>query len=191
MSQSSSPPAFDRRKMLHATATGLAALTVSTPLGLMSPRQAQAAQSPLTTLTTDEATTLEAFAETLCPGATEAGVSRFVDAQFTSEHPLFMLRYLDFNGDYLAFYQSALAAIEALSQARNSKAFPALDAGQQAAIVGEMLGGAPEGWTGPPAFLVYFAFRNDAVDVTYGTPDGFAALEIPYMAHIEPPGEWS
>ena len=187
----SSPPRLDRRKLLHATATGLAALTIATPLGVMSPRQAQATQTPLATLTADEAATLEAFAETLCPGATESGVSRFVDAQLGSEHPLFMLRYLDFNGDYTEFYRGGLAAIEALVLARHGGDYASLNADQQAAIVGEMLGGAPEGWNGPPSFLVYFSIRNDATDVTFGTPEGFAALGIPYMAHIEPPEGWS
>jgi hypothetical protein len=187
----SSPPRLDRRKLLHATATGLAALTISTPLGVMSPREAQAAQTSLATLTADEAATLEAFAETLVPGATEAGVSRFVDAQLGSEHPLFMLRYLDFNGDYTEFYRGSLAAIESLAQARFVAAYPSLSADQQASLIGEMLGGAPEGWTGPPSFLVYFAIRNDATDVTFGTPEGFAALGIPYLAHIEPPEGWS
>ena len=191
MIHSSSPPTFDRRKMLHATASGLAALTIATPLGMLSPRLAQAVQTELSILTADEAATLEAFAETLCPGAREAGVSRFVDAQLGSEHPLFMLRYLDFNGDYTEFYRGSLVGIEALAQARHGGAFGSLSPEQQAAIAGEMLGGAPEDWVGQPSCLVSFAIRNDATDVTCGTPEGFASLGIPYMAHIEPPEGWS
>jgi hypothetical protein len=189
MSQSS--PRLARRRLLHATAMGLAGLTIATRSGVMSPRAAHAAQTPLVTLSADEAATLEAFAETLCPGAREAGVSRFVDAQLGSEHPLFMLRYLDFNGDYTEFYKGSLAAIDGLAQARHQTSWPGLSADQQAALAGEMLGGAPEGWTGPPAFLVYFAIRNDAADVTFGTPEGFAALGIDTMHHIAPPEGWS
>ena len=46
-------------------------------------------------------------------------------------------------------------------------------------------------WTSGDIFkTVYFVLRNDAVDVFYGTQDGFEALGIPYMAHIEPPSRW-
>jgi hypothetical protein len=32
--------------------------------------------------------------------------------------------------------------------------------------------------------------RADALDVVYGTPEGFDALGIPYMAHIKPEKPW-
>ena len=32
--------------------------------------------------------------------------------------------------------------------------------------------------------------RSDAVDVVYGTPEGFAKLGVPYMPHIMPPTSW-
>jgi hypothetical protein len=32
--------------------------------------------------------------------------------------------------------------------------------------------------------------RSDAVDVVYGTMDGYAALGIPYMPHIAPTKRW-
>jgi hypothetical protein len=32
--------------------------------------------------------------------------------------------------------------------------------------------------------------RSDAVDVVYGTMDGYARLDIPYMAHIAPTTRW-
>ena len=45
----------------------------------------------------------------------------------------------------------------------------------------------------PPATCssyVLFVLRADALDVTYGTPEGFEALGIPYMAHIMPETPW-
>ena len=38
--------------------------------------------------------------------------------------------------------------------------------------------------------FVYGMLRNDAVDVVYGTVEGFARLGIPYMPHILPQRSW-
>ena len=45
---------------------------------------------------------------------------------------------------------------------------------------------AGRGRRGP---FVYLLLRSDAVDVVYGTMDGYAALGIPYMPHIAPTQE--
>ncbi len=47
-----------------------------------------------------------------------------------------------------------------------------------------------EGWQGPAQSFVYGMLRNDAVDVVYGTVEGFARLGIPYMPHILPQRSW-
>ncbi len=47
-----------------------------------------------------------------------------------------------------------------------------------------------EGWTGPGGSFVYTILRTDAVDVVYGTMEGYAALGIPYQAHIVPERRW-
>jgi len=47
-----------------------------------------------------------------------------------------------------------------------------------------------DGWQGPAGGLVYTVLRNDAVDVVYGTMEGYAALGIPYMPHIAPTKRW-
>jgi hypothetical protein len=57
-------------------------------------------------------------------------------------------------------------------------------------LVREISGTVPAEWSGPPAPLFYFVTRNDAVDVFYGTREGFATLEIPYMPHILPRESW-
>ncbi len=178
-----------RRDVLRGV--GLAGVTILTPLGTMTPRAAQAAQTPLTSLTRQEAQTLEALAEVLVPGATEAGVVRFVDAQLGRRHPLLVLHYLEYAGDFPAFYRDGLAALDALAQERSGQDFAELPAEERATIAGQLFSGEIEGWRGPPPFLFYFASRSDAIDVTYGTPEGFAALEIPYLAHIQPPEGWT
>jgi len=48
----------------------------------------------------------------------------------------------------------------------------------------------PDGWSGPPSPFFYFVSRADAVDVFYGTVEGFARLGIPYMPHIAPLKRW-
>ena len=42
----------------------------------------------------------------------------------------------------------------------------------------------------PAAGFVYFVLRSDAVDVVYGTVEGYAELGIPYQAHIMPLKRW-
>ena len=38
--------------------------------------------------------------------------------------------------------------------------------------------------------FVYTILRNDALDVVYGTMEAYAALGVPYMAHIAPTKKW-
>ena len=47
-----------------------------------------------------------------------------------------------------------------------------------------------EGWKGPAGPFVYGMLRSDAVDVVYGTEEGYEALGVPYMAHIAPERRW-
>ncbi len=183
------PPTVDRRTVVRGT--GLVALSIMTPLGRMTPVAAQTAQTALLNLADREAGTLAALAETLVPGATDAGIARYIDAQLTSDQPLLMLHYLDWPGDPAGFYRDSIAALDTVAAGRAAESFASLPEADRTAIAGQLLGGAIEGWTGPPPFLVYFAVRADAVDVVFGTPDGFASLGVPYMAHIQPPEGWS
>ena len=43
---------------------------------------------------------------------------------------------------------------------------------------------------GPASPFVFGVLRSDAVDVVYGTMEGYAALGIPYMPHIAPTQKW-
>ena len=40
------------------------------------------------------------------------------------------------------------------------------------------------------ALFAYTVLRNDAIDVVYGTMEAYAALGVPYMAHIAPTKKW-
>jgi hypothetical protein len=170
--------------------TGLVAITVDTAFGQLTPGRARAKGAPLRILDAAEGRTLEALGEVLLPGAAEAGIAHFVDDQLSRENPMLLLKYLDFTTAYPDFYKQGLRGLERVSQARFQTAFPQLEPAQKTELVREMSQKDPAAWTGPPAPLFFFVIRNDAVDVVYGTPQGFEKLGIPYMAHILPPQKW-
>lgn len=135
---------------------------------------------------------LEAFAEAVVPGAREAGIAQFVDAnlQRSSADALLTIRYLDVPPPYFDFYAGGLAALEAYAQAQFAKPFAALGNGRMEQVIAPMLAGGLEGWDGPPQALFYLAIRSDAADLVYGTVDAFERLSIPYVPHLEPPSRW-
>lgn len=179
-----------RRDLLARMGTGLVAITVSTAMGQASPQEARARGEALRKLSVAEGRTFEAFGDTLLPGAAKAGIVHFVDDQLGRDHPLLLLGYLDYTGPFLDFYQQGLRGLEAVSTARHEKGFDKISSEQRTALVGEMSTGNPPEWKGPPAPLFYFATRGDALDVVYGTKEGFERLAVPYMEHILPPAKW-
>ena len=77
------------------------------------------------------------------------------------------------------------------AQALNSgRAFAQLGEGEQRSLVDSMRQNKVEGWQGPAGPFVYLLLRSDAVDVVYGTMEGYAGLGIPYMPHIAPTKRW-
>ena len=172
---------------------GAAALLASLPAGLCgqnAPARLRANRERFLKLTPREGRILEALGDALLPGAGEAGIAYYVDRQLASDEPLLMLRYLDYPGEFLSFYRKGLSALEAHSRRRHQRAFADLTGPEQTELVAEIARGNPGQWNGPPAPLFYFATRNDAVDVYYGTVDGFTKLGTPYMPHIEPKEPW-
>lgn len=167
-----------------------AAFAIASGGRLVTPADAHAQGVPLTILTADQGTTLAALGETMLPGALAAGIANFVDDQLRRTTPLLIIRYFDWPGDLTAFYTQGLAALDAASKTANGTPFAQASASQQQALVGTLLGGKVAGWNGPPSPLFYLATRSDAVDVVYGTVDGFAKLNIPYMPHILPAQKW-
>ena len=183
---------LNRRQLLERGAAGglAAAMAISHRGRLFSPAQAKADGVPLTVFTSAEGALLETLGDVLLPGARSAGVANFVDAQLAKKIPLLMVRYFDWPGPLKDFYTQGLAALDKASVAASGSAFAASTEAQRNALVGSLLGGSVEGWDGPPPPLFYFATRGDAVDVVYGTVEGFERLNIPYIPHILPEERW-
>ena len=159
---------------------------------LLTPREAHAAKVPFSVLSAQEAGTLKAICEGLAPGAGEGGVAHFVDQQLgvNPDNSLLFLKYFNVAPPYVDFYRAALSAIRRLSEETFGASVAALKAGDAKALIESLRDNKAADWDGPPAPLVYHVLRNDAVDVVYGDREGFASLNIPYVAHVEPPPAW-
>lgn len=143
-------------------------------------------------LDSTEQATLAALGEVLLPGCVDEGFCEFIDYHLSvpAEDCLLMLRYLDVPAPYAGFYKAGLASLDGIARAAHDKGFASLDGAARKALVQEISHAQPQQWQGPPAPLFYFTLRSDAVDVYYGTEEGFARLDIPYMAHIAPTQPW-
>lgn len=132
---------------------------------------------------------LQLVGERFVPGATRCGHVSFVTKMLAvpSEHCLLAIKYFDVSPPYVDSYRAVLDSIDRESVRRHGSQFSEAPDAVQDAILGQMLSNDVRNWKGPPAPLAYHFLRLDAVDVVYGTKPGFAALGIPYMAHIEPP----
>lgn len=181
-----------RRQLLERGVAGglAAAMAISYNGRLLSPSQAKAQNVPLTVLTAAEGSLLETLGEALLPGARDGGIAHFVDAQLPKTDPLLMVKYFDWPGPLKDFYSNGLAALDKASLAANGAAFAKSTPDQQNALLATFLGGNVKGWDGPPPPLFYLSTRGDAVDVVYGTVEGFQRLNIPYMPHILPLERW-
>lgn len=159
----------------------------------VSPRAAQAAGLPYQILTDEEVATLQALAEAIVPGASEAGISHFIDKQLgaNAQDSLLMLKYLGVPASgFTGFYQSGLRNAARLAQTRFAKSWEGLSSKEAEQLLVELNSNAELEWDGPPAAFFFFVLRSDACDVVYGTADGFARLGVPLMAHIEPKEAW-
>jgi hypothetical protein len=159
---------------------------------LLTPRQARAQGVALRVLRPEEAETLEAIGATLAIGAREEGIAHFIDQQLTvpPPHALLSIRVSEVRPPYAEFYHAALGGIDGASRAQSGHSFAALSADEQHDFVDRLRQNKIESWRGPPQSFVYSTLRNDAVDVVYGTVDGFARLGVPYMPHILPERRW-
>jgi hypothetical protein len=184
--------ALERRVFLKGASMGVLAFTVAGAEILMTAGEARARAVPFRSLSGDEAETLEALGETLLPGARAAGVAHFIDQQVsvTPGEALLEARIVNVKPPYINFYRAAIGGIDKASTARSGKRFAALSATEQHDFIDALRQNKIEGWQGPPAGLVYFVLRSDAVDVVYGTMEGYESLGVPYMAHIAPDKRW-
>ena len=184
---------IQRRAFMKGGAIGALAFSVGGAEVMLTPRQAQAQNIPLRTLTPEQAATLDAMGEALVPGAKAAGITNFVDQQLSipAEQALLEARIMNVRPPYANFYRAALTAVDGASdKANGGRKFAQLNADEQKNFVNLMRQNKIDGWQGPPAPFVYGILRSDAVDVTYATMDGYAALGVPYMPHIAPTARW-
>ena len=181
------PSALTRRQLLMAARSGLVTIAAAPSFALGHAEEQDAGAG---VLNNRERATLHAFGETLLPGASQAGLVRYIERQLISDTPLLFLRYMDYPSSCLAFYQQGLQALEAQSVSLFGAAFPDLSAEQRTDLVSSLSQTSPPDWDGPPSTLFYFVVRNDALDVCYGTPAGFRKLDVPYLALIAPPRKW-
>jgi hypothetical protein len=184
---------LERRAFLQGAAIGALTFTVGGVEVMLTPAAARAQGVPLRTLSAEQAATLDALGEALVPGARAAGLSHFVDQQLSipAEEALLEARILNVKPPYANFYRAALGAVDRASQAGNGgRGFAQLTEAEQKGFVDNMRQNKVAGWQGPPGGFIYFLLRSDAVDVVYGTMDGYAGLGIPYMPHIAPTKKW-
>jgi len=185
--------AMERRVFLKGAGMGMLAFTVGGASVLMTPGQARAQNVPFRLLKAREAETIEAMGEALVPGAQRAGVAHFVDQQVsvTPGEALLEARQLNVKPPFINFYRAAIAAVDKAAEARSGgRRFAALTAAEQHDFVDAMRQNTIDGWQGPPGGFVYLVMRSDAVDVVYGTMEGYEALGVPYMPHIAPDKRW-
>jgi hypothetical protein len=181
-----------RRDFIRGATLGALAFTVGGAQVLLTAREARAQGIPFRLLKANDAETLEALGEALLPGARAAGISHFIDQQLSvpPEEALLEARILNVKPPYANFYRAAIGAMDRASLARSGVRFAQLNAVDQREFVDLMRQGKLDGWQGPPGPFIYFVTRSDAVDVVYGTMEGYEALGIPYMPHIAPEKRW-
>jgi len=183
---------IERRAFVKGAAIGTFAFAVGGTEVLLTPRQARAEGIPLRTLTAEEGDTLDAMGETLVPGAKQAGITNFVDQQISipPEEALLQARILNVRPPFANFYRAAIGAIDRASGKAKGRKFAQLSPEEQHEFVNLMRQNKLDGWQGPAGPFVYTVLRSDAVDVVYATMEGYAALSVPYMPHIEPTKRW-
>jgi hypothetical protein len=183
---------LQRREFMKGAAVGALTIAVGGVDAFLDARAARAQGVPFRVFTADETDTVEALCETLVPGARSAGVAHFVDHQLSvpPTEALLEARILNIKPPFVDFYRAALSGIDRACQAHHGLRFTQLNETQQHDFVDLMRRGMTEGWQGPAGPLVYAVTRSDAVDVVYGTMEGYAALGIPYMPHIAPKQRW-
>ena len=186
-----------RREFLRrgaAAGAGLLTFVIAGREQQLTAAQARASGVPYRTFSAPQVRSLEVLGEVLVPGSAALGLAHFIDQQLSgpAADSMLMIKYLGMSPPFTDFYTGGLAAADGAALKQFSQPLTALTTQDAHALLAAMAAGAPPGWNGPPAPLFFFVLRNDAVDVTYGTPAGFETLGVPYMAHIAPPSKgWS
>src|ERR1700722_8948 len=181
-----------RRGFVKGATLGALAFTVGGVEVIMAPGEARARNVPFRLLDAHQGDTIEALGETLVPQAREAGIAHFIDLQLSVPpgEALLQARILNIRPPFAEFYRTAIKTIDDRSRKIFGHDFAQLSVADQREFVDRMGQNKVEDWTGPPGALVYAVLRSDAVDVVYGTMEGYEALGIPYMPHIPPEKRW-
>jgi hypothetical protein len=183
---------IERRAFMKGAGLGALAFTVGGAKMMLTAGEARAQGVPFRLLKGPEAETIEALGETLVPGARKAGIAHFIDHQISvpPEEALLQARIFNVRPPFANFYRAAIGAVDRGSQKMFGRDFTQLPTTEQRELVNLMRQNKIEEWTGPRGPFVYTILRTDAVDVVYGTMEGYAALGIPYQAHIVPERRW-
>lgn len=181
-----------RRGFVRGATFGALAFSVGGVEVLMTPHEARARNVPFRLLDGHQGETLEALGETLVPSAREAGIAHYIDQQLSvpAQESLLQARIFNFRPPFAEFYRKTIMTVDDGSRKLFGKEFAQLEAKDQREFVDRMRQNKVEDWKGRPAALAYAVLRADAVDVVYGTMEGYEALGIPYMAHIAPEKRW-
>ena len=183
---------IDRRGFVKGATLGSLAFTVGGVQVMMAAGEARARGVPFRLLDAHQGETLEALGETLVPQAREAGIAHFIDQQLSvpPHESLLQARIFNFRPPFADFYRTTITAVDGGSGKMFGLDFAKLQAAEQRQVVDLMRQNKFEGWTGPPGAMIYTVLRADAVDVVYGTMEGYEMLGIPYMPHIPPDKRW-
>lgn len=185
--------AISRRRLLAAAGGLTLGFMINGRQVWLSPREARAEGMPVDPFTEAEARTLTRLGNILTVNAGDEGLTHFISAQLRKPSPesLLILRYMDVPPPHDGFYKAGLAALDKAAMARHGAGFSGITTADAETLVADMGTGRIENWdNAPPAPFFYFVVRADAIDVTYGTVEGFARMEVPYLAHIEPDEKW-
>jgi gluconate 2-dehydrogenase subunit 3-like protein len=183
---------IERRTFVKGATLGTLAFSVGGSTVMLTARQARARNVPFRLLKEAEADIIESIGDTLVQGARAAGVAHFIDHQVSvpPEEALLQARIFNVRPPFVNFYRAAVTAIDEGSKRLFGYKFTEATPDQQIEFVHNMRQNKVEGWQGPPAPFVYTILRSDAVDVVYGTMEGYEMLGIPYQAHIAPEKRW-
>jgi hypothetical protein len=181
-----------RRGFIKGASLGALAFTVGGAQVFMTSGEARARGVPFRLLDGHQGETLEALGETLVPQAREAGIAHFIDQQLSvpPHECLLQARIFNFRPPFADFYRAAIVSIDGGCGKMFGGDFARLPAAEQRRFVDLMRQNKVEGWSGVAGAVVYGVLRADAVDVVYGTMEGYEMLGIPYMAHIPPDKRW-
>lgn len=170
-----------RRHLLGSSLLTASYLVLGTRLTI-TPAEAVERDFTPEVLTRPQLKSIEAVAEHLVPGSIDAGIAAYLDAQLRAgKDSLLIGKYLGVDiPAQVNFYQTLAGNLQMILETEQSTA----------EAINAMWSDNQPTWEGPPASYMLFVLRSDALDVTYGTQEGFERLGVPYMAHIMPEKPW-